>query len=359
MAATESIEAGVQSVGLGDDAGAQIGVQAENLNLATFFRAVQEGNAKTVEALLKNRKVDVNAYNSEGATALHLAVYKYEEKRNLEVVTALLRHGADISIKAAPPPSAHKISIIRSDLKRHDGAPQETKKISFDHKTPLLIALELKSSLYLKGWEYRHWDTLISVLAEATIQYYAAKDLKAPAHHPHAVSHTIKQSWEAVFQSGKHDLVELVAEGKEIVALKLLVVGASKIFRMNLLESNRMELHDTSYNLAKAMVHYLYVGTVDPAFIEQRGIDLFVTAHKYGVECLKGVLEAGIVPTQDHWIRLLTAAVETNSNVLALKVAHSVKDVLDGRQTSHHLLRKNFADSEGAPQQLFGSNRKS
>ncbi|CAM6092988.1 unnamed protein product [Calypogeia fissa] len=357
--ATESIEAGVESVDISDDAGNEnpIGVQSENLDQATLFLAVQEGNAKSVGALLRNRKVDVNAYNAQGATALHLAVYKYEVQRNVDVVTTLLQHGADVSIKAAPPPSAHKISIVRHDGKHHAGPAQETKKISFDHKTALLIALELKSSLYLKGWEYRHWDTMISILADATIKHFA--ELKVPTHHPHAVSHTIQQSWDAVFKDGKHELVELVAESKDIVALKLLVVGPSKILRLNLQESNRMELHDTSYNLAKALVHYLYVGTVDPAFAEHRGIDLFVTAHKYGVECLKHVLEASIVPTQDNWIKLLTAAVETNSNVLTLKVAHSLKDVMEGRQKFHHtMLQQSFSDVEGAPQQLFGSSHK-
>lgn len=72
---------------------------------------------------------------------------------------------------------------------------------------------------------------MIKVLAEATIQHFAAKKLKAPAHHPDAVSHTIQQNWDAVFSSGKHDLVELVAEGKDIVALKLLVTRASKVQR--------------------------------------------------------------------------------------------------------------------------------
>lgn len=115
-------------------------------------------------------------------------------------------------------------------------------------------------------------------------------------------------------------------------------LGSLQIFRLNLAETNRMEIHDTSYNLAKAMVHFLYVGKVDPAFAQHRGIDLFVTAHRvinsliradiyvpivstgpellfwwlsvnvtnriphpcvqYGVESLKGVLEASIVPTQ-------------------------------------------------------------
>ena len=89
----------------------------------------------------------------QGVTALHLAVYKYEEVRSLEVVNFLLAHGADISLKAAVPPSAHKISIIRHG--KNDpffpDFPMETKKISLDQKTPLLVALELKSTLYLRG----------------------------------------------------------------------------------------------------------------------------------------------------------------------------------------------------------------
>jgi hypothetical protein len=38
-----------------------------------------------------------------------------------------------------------------------------------------------------------------------------------------------QHNWDAVFLSGKLDLVALVAEGKEIVALRLLVTGALKV----------------------------------------------------------------------------------------------------------------------------------
>lgn len=86
----------------------------------------------------------------QGVTALHLAVYKYEEIRSLEVINFLLAHGANISLKAAVPPCAHKISIIRHG-KKDTIFPMETKKISLDQKTPLLVALELKSTLYLRG----------------------------------------------------------------------------------------------------------------------------------------------------------------------------------------------------------------
>ena len=85
-------------------------------------------------------------------TALHLAVYKYEERRTLEIITFLLEHGADLSIKAAVPPSAHKISLTRHENKTPYGdVLSETKMITLDRKTPLLVALELKSALYVKG----------------------------------------------------------------------------------------------------------------------------------------------------------------------------------------------------------------
>lgn len=88
----------------------------------------------------------------QGVTALHLAVYKYEERRNLEIITILLEQGADLSIKAAVPPSAHKISLMRHENKTPQGdVLSETKMVTLDQKTPLLVALELKSALYVKG----------------------------------------------------------------------------------------------------------------------------------------------------------------------------------------------------------------
>jgi len=97
-------------------------------------------------------EVDDSSDLLQGVTALHLAVYKYENSRSLEITRILLDYGADVCLKAAVPPSAQKISIIRKDKKSpHGEILLETKRISLGQKTPLLIALELKSSLYLRG----------------------------------------------------------------------------------------------------------------------------------------------------------------------------------------------------------------
>ena len=92
-------------------------------------------------------------------TALHLSVYKFESRRKLDVIECLLdQGGADPCFKAALMPSqgtSTKLSIVRRyDSKSYSDAASpslETKKISLDQKTPLLLALELKSVLYLRG----------------------------------------------------------------------------------------------------------------------------------------------------------------------------------------------------------------
>ncbi|KAL3699566.1 hypothetical protein R1sor_017588 [Riccia sorocarpa] len=321
----EQIEAAVESVGLAEDAGAD----TSSLDQASLFRAVQDGNLQSVKSFIKQRKgINLNAYNDQGVTPLILAVYKYETHRSTEIVSSLLKNGADVSIKAAPTPTHHKMSIIRHDIKNLDGTPAETKRVVFDHKTPLLIALELKSALYLKGWEYRHWDALLLVLSEASVNQLVEKGVQVPTVPLTTVSEVVQKNWDAVFNSGKHETVELTAEGKDIVALKLLVTGASKVLKLNLEHSSRMEIKDASYNIAKALVHFLYVGKADPQFMLQRGIDLYITAHKYGVDSLKRVCEANVVPNQDNWIKLMTAAVESDSQVLTLKTAESIREIL-------------------------------
>ncbi len=44
--------------------------------------------------------------------------------------------------------------------------------------------------------------------------------------------------------------------------------------------SNRLDLHEASFNVVKAMVAFLYTGEVDHHFMEQRGLDLLLAAHK-------------------------------------------------------------------------------
>jgi hypothetical protein len=75
------------------------------------------------------------------------------------------------------------------------------------------------------GWEYRHWDDMLKLLAGATIGHYGEVKESTSAS-PLAI---VQHNWAKVFESGKHELVEVWAEGKSIEALKLLLSGASKV----------------------------------------------------------------------------------------------------------------------------------
>ena len=44
--------------------------------------------------------------------------------------------------------------------------------------------------------------------------------------------------------------------------------------------SNVLELRDVSFSIAKAMIKFIYTGSLDPEFIGHRGIDLLQAAHK-------------------------------------------------------------------------------
>lgn len=86
----------------------------------------------------------------------------------------------------------------------------------FDSGAPLLIA----------GWEYRHWDDMLRVLADATIKHLSSKQELRSARSPISV---IQKNWAAVFESGKHETIEVWSEGKHLNVLKLLLTGASKV----------------------------------------------------------------------------------------------------------------------------------
>jgi hypothetical protein len=80
--------------------------------------------------------------------------------------------------------------------------------------------------VFVAGWEYRHWDAMLLVLAEAAIELLGnSAELKAD-RSPHAV---IQKNWAAVFASGKHETVDVWAEDKSITVLTLLLTGASKV----------------------------------------------------------------------------------------------------------------------------------
>jgi hypothetical protein len=344
-------------VGLSEDAGQNL-----KLDQATFFRCVENGNLSALSGLLKNERVDINAYNDEGVTSLHLAVYKYEETRNLEATKFLLANGANISLKAAVLPSAHKISIIRhSQFGEQEGTPVETKKVILDQKTPLQVALELKSTLYQRGWEYRHWDKMLHLLAEAVIEALRKEGVSSelkPERHP---KHVTQKNWAAVFESRKHETVDVWAENKSITVLTLLLTGSSHILKLNLENpdvqySNRLDIREASFNITEVMMKFLYTGAVDASFLEHRGLDLLSAAHKYGIKSLKWLCEDSVHATQENWIKLLNTATECNSNVLALKCAESIKEVMDRRHAKHVDFRKKFSDIKTAPNQLFPSS---
>jgi hypothetical protein len=119
--------------------------------------------------------------------------------------------------------------------------------------------------------------------------------------------------------------------------------------------STRLDLNEASFNVVKAMLAFLYTGEVDHQFMEQRGLDLLLAAHKYGIKSLILLCEDSIQATQDNWIKLLSVALECNSDNLILKCAKSIKGVMDKRHESSHVLRKSFSDSQNSPNQLFSS----
>ncbi len=44
--------------------------------------------------------------------------------------------------------------------------------------------------------------------------------------------------------------------------------------------SSRLDLNEASFNVVNAMVAFLYTGEVDHHFMEQRGLDLLLAAHR-------------------------------------------------------------------------------
>eukprot|EP00271_Cylindrocystis_brebissonii_P000649 TRINITY_DN1078_c0_g2_i1.p1 TRINITY_DN1078_c0_g2~~TRINITY_DN1078_c0_g2_i1.p1 ORF type:complete len:351 (-),score=79.74 TRINITY_DN1078_c0_g2_i1:787-1839(-) len=306
------------------------------LDQATLFLAVEEGNVKTFEAIVK-RSIDVNAYNDEGFTPLMSAVRGYETKRNLDLFRLLLQHGAKVGLKAAVTPSAPAIVIVRHDGKHEPGdKTMHTKPVHLDHKSPLLVALELKSALYLKGWEYRHWDPLLLLLAEAQVKELQQEDLDVRFQEA-SIPLSVLQGWTRLFQSGQHEVVELWAEGSYVSVLKEMLVANSEVLRKNLEldTSGRLDIRDTSFTVVTKIVEFLYTGSVEPEFMQARGCDLFHAAHIYGLDALARYCEPLIVCTPANWIKTLSAALQSDSHPLALKCAASIEAEL-GKRREHH-----------------------
>ncbi|CAI6001744.1 unnamed protein product [Closterium sp. NIES-64] len=357
-----------RALGLYDDPGELL----NPLDQGAFFSAVAAGNVDGVAALLKHRKVDINEYNGQGVTAIFVAVYNFESSRCVSMAKLLLDHGAKVTVRAVDSPAASKLCYLkhesptgspgsprspRSPRGMAAGRKDETRKVSVANKTPLLVALELKSSLYLKGWDYRHWDAMLDLLADATVAELAGHPFHGPGP---AQLPAVADGWAAVFGSGGHELVEVWAEGKHIDVLKMLLVVQSKRFKFELekaaaVSPGRLEITDASFNVVKAVMEFLYTGHVSREFMGHRGVDLLLAAHKYEVFALQKLCEEQLEPTPESWIKMLTAALECGADALVLKVARSIHGVMNTRHATRLFVKQPFSASihpEGGPAQL-------
>ncbi|GAQ85357.1 hypothetical protein KFL_002310130 [Klebsormidium nitens] len=349
-----------------DNAGAAGQEKEKELNQATFFHCVEAQNAKTLQILTRTRQVDVNAVNQEGLTGLHIAVSQYDKTRNTDIVKILLEVGADINKKAADKAADKFLNIVRVSDSKH--GKEETAKIKVNGMTPLLLALELKSSLYVKGMEYRHWDAMLSVLAAATIKQASNADVHAAtqeAEHTASLA-ALQQGWAAVFDSGAHELVDLRAEGKDIPALKQIVMHSSKRWKREIESQDStarssltrggllLEVKEASYTVIQHLVRYLYSGLGDDEFVKTRGADVFLAAYRYEIPDVCQVLEKKLDITPDNWIKVLSVAIVAGSSLLTLRVAQSIKHLLDKRLSFSHIRRPSFSYMELPPHQPFG-----
>ncbi|CAI7776764.1 unnamed protein product [Closterium sp. NIES-54] len=307
-----------------------------------------------------------------------------------------LKHDSPPSARSGSPASSGSPGSPRSPRSPRGlaGRKDESRKVAVANKTPLLVALELKSSLYLKGWDYRHWDAMLDLLADATVAELAGR----PFHGPGPVQlPAVVDGWAAVFGSGGHELVEVWAEGKHIDVLKMLLVVQSKsglagdhrclvqrgqvsrgvssvwhLFHPPLLPTHtqrfkfelekaaavspgRLEITDASFNVVKAVMEFLYTGHVSREFMGHRGVDLLLAAHKYEVFGLQKLCEEQLEPTPESWIKMLTAALECGADALVLKVARSIHAVMNTRHATRLFVKQPFSASfhpEGGPAQL-------
>lgn len=56
--------------------------------------------------------------------------------------------------------------------------------------------------------------------------------------------------------------------------------------------SHRLDFKDASFNVVKAIMHFLYTGKVEAQFLESRGLDLLLAAHKVSISSSRPCFKA-------------------------------------------------------------------
>lgn len=105
------------------------------------------------------------------------------------------------------------------------------------------------------GWDYRHWDAMLTVLASATVASLEEQQAMGTAFllssaegaaGAATATAAIAAGWAAVFESGSHEILEVRAEGKHLEALKLLLTTNSVVSlhpRCPLLQNPTLPVH--------------------------------------------------------------------------------------------------------------------
>ena len=111
-----------------------------------FLDAVRQGNKSQVKKFISGGKVDLNCIDAKGETALQLAV----ANNSLEILTLLLRSGADIGNALLQAVSKESLECVKVLLEFHSKEARPTSKVETSAKfssylTPLILAAQNNS----------------------------------------------------------------------------------------------------------------------------------------------------------------------------------------------------------------------
>lgn len=153
---------------------------------------LKEADLATVQTLLNNPNIDVNAQNKHGSTALHLIVqykpiehleneFKYDDEEQEKITTALIQAGADLNIQGicGDTPLLVALDEQRPEIAQILIAAGANHNIQNDYgEVPLIRAIQRQYSnvvqaLIKAGSKINTWDKY-----EETPRHHAAREDK-------------------------------------------------------------------------------------------------------------------------------------------------------------------------------------